>query len=633
VTPNATIINIGGNTVPSTSLVNTTSITSSSSSTTTIPTNSVQSLFCQRPQSSACVPDGILICGIDINGKTSNYSDYCVACAIATIVSYTRTPCVSNSTFPSINTTPSFTTSSILTSTPQGTSTVPVIIQCSVTSRSLCLPDNIPVCGRSSTNRYTNFPNACAACSDQSVVEYTRALCPNFQNITSNITTSTTSVTSTNIATVANNTNGQLPSTLPGVPSFAPTPITSSSSTVQPAIVPTATPISSSAINSQTTTVPINPLLINSQTTTTSTNSSPINSQPIIVKASTSLPVFSCTPLRNGCNPNMVEVCAMNTNGLNTTYSNACNACAVPNVIQYTKASCGNTPNTVSTTTINTVSSTVAITPTLPGGVNNNGTLSGIPISQSTTTSQSITPSIAIQPVLSCTPQFRSLCVADGVPTCGLWNTGQIVDYPNSCVACAEPSVISFTRMQCSNAKSILQPSQLSAQSVSSTSALLSTPSIPSTLSLPSTSSTLNLPTFCQPSQRSLATCASDNTAACGYSSSGAPRTFAGVCSACVDSTVLAYTKGVCQNIASQTTTKITTTNAAAPATTNCLMSRSNIAYCTLAQNPVCGNLINGINRSYLNPCLACADVNIAGYSVGACPGTNINVNSIIMGN
>ena len=110
----------------------------------------------------------------------------------------------------------------------------------------------------------------------------------------------------------------------------------------------------------------------------------------------------------------------------------------------------------------------------------------------------------------------------------------------------------------------------------------------------------------------------------CAYPSTGVPRTYSNICNACIEPTVIAYTMGACQE-------KLITSAFASTNVKNCVLPRKPVYACTLESAPVCGLVISGISKTFLNPCLACSDTSISTYAVSACLGTSITPRDIIL--
>lgn len=102
----------------------------------------------------------------------------------------------------------------------------PSIISCDTLRIGPCVSDNMPVCGRSITGKYSNYGNSCVACSDPTIVDFTRVICPD-----SNLLGA--SNTSTPTMTPATATNVKLPETALNPPNFVPFPMTPSTTVQQ----------------------------------------------------------------------------------------------------------------------------------------------------------------------------------------------------------------------------------------------------------------------------------------------------------------------------------------------------------------------------------------------------------------
>lgn len=57
--------------------------------------------------------------------------------------------------------------------------TMPKAFSCEQLRTVSCIPDGGPVCGRSTSNKFTNFSNKCQACRDTNISEYSPTVCPN----------------------------------------------------------------------------------------------------------------------------------------------------------------------------------------------------------------------------------------------------------------------------------------------------------------------------------------------------------------------------------------------------------------------------------------------------------------------
>ena len=186
-------------------------------------------------------------------------------------------------------------------------------------------------------------------------------------------------------------------------------------------------------------------------------------------------------------------------------------------------------------------------------------------------------------------------------PTCGWWDPAQIqcIKYPcaatysNKCEACHDSKVYKYTKGACPTDLPVDVQTQTA---VSASKNLKISPPNPPTV-------------LCTEDQRDVEICTREYAPVCGNkvecpAGDSCVQEFSNICEACKNRWILSYTYGSCGVINPN------------PYPDNLITCRPKM--CPLYIKPVCG-ISKGCGKDFSNPCFACNDDNVIGYTDGPC--------------
>lgn len=559
-------------------------------------------------------------------------------------------------------------------------------VLCVETTRPINCPSNAdPVCGQLRTGERKDFASACAACANIAVATYKVGRCAESSSALLVTTFSTTALTGMPESLNTINT----PQSAINSPDNRQGSTASISSNGQPMVLcalvtietcKNNTPVCATFENgdSQTrngsceacqnpkvllvtdgpcqnnplikTSAPNSPSSITgpqivpfqSDTSSGSSGVSPLAMASATAAHQVSSPISSCSPTArlSVCLSDGLGVCGQTGDGLQRSYTDYCAACRDPSIVSYFEGSCAiSSGSNYPSANLNSMA-TFSKETTISGAVN---TLkSQTPASPSSTASTQPTtspPSVLAktsQNIVLLTPPpstvgSTGVSLSSSDPLLLLRPPTAQVANPNIWQSVSTSSRNSAIKAQSPTGLSIPLGPQIAAIQSAPPSSLSSSMVVLTSLDKSAAAGNLagnppaqsNVSIFCQEAERSPSSCFREPKIVCAYFSSGAPRTFKNVCDACINPTVSAYTVGGCPEVKMP--------RSVSGLMTACVLPRRPVYSCTLITTPVCGIVVGGITRTFLNPCLACAEVDISGYVALACEGTAISVRDIIL--
>lgn len=300
---------------------------------------------------------------------------------------------------------------------------------------------------------------------------------------------------------------------------------------VSPAVIPFSTPVVATAPSSPTVLNPTNkpanpsPSFLTTQPTFPTAQPSPVSIPPsasdlIMVSqpsASGVTPMLCIPAYRTSCIIDNQPVCARAINNTYVNYSDGCLCCRNHEFVSYTKGACVNKMMSRAAALALSQQPVIQFSPSPAASI--------VPL-----------PNPSNTPPTECTPEFRMKCVVNTNTVCAMAKSNYTSNFPNSCSACSDPSILYFHQGSCRDGLMWppIQP--------------IMAATFPNGFNLglsDQTNTSKANRVFCLSAERAPDTCTRSDRIVCAYSDE-APRTFMDICDACLQPGVKAYVPGAC---------------------------------------------------------------------------------------